>query len=67
MNPFKQYERPNGPIKWCKVCGRKHAARADCGLEEVERIAKSGQVVKRWALPIPILKKSHKKSKARKS
>lgn len=62
MNPFKPRELPPGPVKWCRFCGRKHAARADCGLVEVERVAKSGCKVMRWALPKPEHKKSHKRA-----
>lgn len=57
-----------GPVKWCKTCGREHKARADCGLVEVERIAKSGRTVKRWAQPAPEpVKKSHSRRRVRKS
>lgn len=60
------FKRALGPIKWCRTCGRKHQARAECGLVQVERIAKSGRKVMRWAQPEPE-ESSHKKSKARKS
>lgn len=38
-----------GPVKWCRLCGHKHRARATCDLFLRSREAKSGRIVKRWA------------------
>ena len=47
----RELARGSGPLKWCKVCGRKHGSRARCHLIEVEATAKSGRMVKRKARP----------------
>lgn len=54
-----------GPVKWHRYCSRYHAARADCGLVQEERIAKSGKKVTRWVHPI--IEKPKRKIRARKS
>lgn len=59
-------KKPIGPIKWCKLCGRKHATRDDCDLRKVTRTAKSGAKVDRYTRP-ETKEKPTKKSKARKS
>lgn len=59
-------KKPIGPIKWCKLCSRKHATRDECGFRKVTRTAKSGEKVERYALPTKP-EKPTKKSKARKS
>lgn len=39
-----------GPVAWCNFCSRKHPRRKH-DLVLVERVAKSGRVVYRWAHP----------------
>lgn len=51
MHPFTPFGKI-GPVKWCRYCGAKHPARQDCGFEEVTRIAKSGNIVKRFMVPV---------------
>lgn len=39
--------RGQGPVKWCRRCGRKHPTRQWCGLVQVTVPAKSGRMVER--------------------
>lgn len=45
----REIARGQGPVKWCRSCGRKHARRAGCGLTTIAVKAKSGHVVERRA------------------
>jgi hypothetical protein len=38
-----------GAQAWCKKCSRTHGRRTTCNLYLRDRIAKSGETVKRWA------------------
>lgn len=43
--------RPIRTATWCRLCGRKHNKRESCGMIVVDRIAKGGDIVKRWTHP----------------
>lgn len=40
--------RAQGPLKWCKTCGRKHRRRAACDMVKVAIEASTGRMVERW-------------------